>query len=86
MDITGLPLGGGPFSGDRAGVRWPLRTISTSRGLSASGFPVARGGPISATMRSRLVTNTVSPEAARRTYSLKRLFSSLIPTALMESW
>ena len=39
-----------------------------------------RGGPISATTRSRSVTKMVSPLAANCTYSLSRLLSTGIPT------
>ena len=41
------------------------------------------GGADSATTWSRSVTRTTSPRAARRTYSLRRFFSALMPTAFM---
>src|SRR5262249_26856607 len=41
----------------------------------------AVGGLISATMRSRSVTSTVSPRATSRMYSLSLFFSTLRPTA-----
>lgn len=44
---------------------------------------VSGGGPSSATTRSRSVTRIVSPDAASRTYSLRRRFNASIPTDLM---
>ena len=79
---TGAGRGGSPTS-SAGGVNQPLRTASASCMSARIGLLVSRGGPISATTRSRSVTRTVSPDDASRTYSLRRLLSILIPTDLM---
>ena len=79
----GLAPGGGPASAIRGGVSQPSRTpraINSSSGR----FRLPRGGPISATTRSRSVTSTVSPAAAKRTYSLSLFFKTFRPTDRME--
>ena len=65
------------------GVNQPLRTASASTASARAGLLVSRGGPSSATIRSRSVTRTVSPDAATRTYSLSLFFRAFMPTALM---
>ena len=81
---TGGGAGGCRQAASVGGASHPARTASASSASARIGLLACLGGPISATTRSRLVTRTVSPEAARRTYSLNRLFSTLIPTDLME--
>lgn len=78
--ILGSGTGGVPTEGRSGGVNQPFRTASARTGLL-----VSRGGPISATTRSRSVTRMVSPLAAMRTYSLSRLLRTLIPTDLTHS-
>src|SRR5579863_2851183 len=79
MVITGLRAGGsGPIN--TGGVIQPWRQASNHSASDGNGLRVGRGGPISATTRSRSVTRTVSPPAARRTYSLSLFLSSLRPT------
>ena len=80
---TGCAAGGGPAWGRAGGVNQPLRTASANIASASTGLLPALGEAISATTRSRSVTKTVSPEAAKRTYSLKRLLSVFIPTAFM---
>ena len=59
-----------PCCGKAGGVTQPFRT-AFARTASPSHSPrPCPGGTISATMRSRSVTRTVSPPAARRMYSL----------------
>ncbi len=58
--------GGGSVAGSVGGVSHPSRT-PRSKNLFCS----RRGGTISTTMRLRSVITTVSPEAARRTNSLR---------------
>src|SRR5215471_2185821 len=62
------------------GVSQPSRTASASSASTRSGLRPGRGGTISATTRSRSVTSTVSPPAARRTYSLSLFLRSFRPT------
>ena len=81
--MIGGGLGGGPENGLRGGVRMPSRTMAASFASASIGLRSGRGGPSSATTRSRFVTRTVSPAAAMRTYSLSLLFSVLRPTDLM---
>src|SRR6266571_4064321 len=59
----------------------PFRITSAISASATSGLRPARGGTISATTRSRSVTSTVSPRAARRTYSLSLFLRTLSPTA-----
>src|SRR5687768_2609632 len=77
-------------TGFRAGRTWdgtigclthPRRTTSASRASLTSTARPGSGGRSSATTRSRSVTRTVSPSAARRTYSLSLFFNALMPTA-----
>ncbi|MEO8604732.1 MAG: GTP-binding protein [bacterium] len=63
------------------GVIAPLRTTSAKHASARMGLRCSRGGDGSATTRSRSVTNTVSPRAARRTYSLSLFLRTLRPTA-----
>ena len=72
-------VGGGADEVGTGGVSQPFRTASASTGLL-----VAYGGPSSATIRSRSVIRTVSPDAATRTYSLSLLFRTFMPTDLMK--
>ena len=67
--MTGAGARGGPEAGATGGVNQPFRTASASRASARMGLRSARGGTISATTRSRSVTSTVSPAAAR-TYVL----------------
>src|SRR5437016_173007 len=67
-------LGGGCPGGSRAGVIQPPRTASASRASESKGLRLSLGGTSSATTRSRSVTRTVSPRAARRTYSESLFF------------
>ena len=76
---SGGPPRRGWDPGDSAGVNQPFRTASASIASARMGLLASRGGPISATTRPRSVTRTISPPAARRTYSLSLLFSALIP-------
>ena len=69
----------GPISG---GVNHPPRTNSASTASSTAWLRPCVGGISSATTRSRSVINTVSPPAARRTYSLSLFLRTLSPTAL----
>ena len=79
---TGFGVGGGPSKRRAGGVNHPFRTASVSTAFPKTGLRDSLGGPSSATTRSRSVTRIVSPSAARRTYSLSRLLSTLILTAL----
>src|SRR5207247_4167793 len=81
-DVTGL-RGGGVDAASAGGVIQPLRTASASNASASTGLLVVSGGTISATMRSRSVTKTVSPPAARRTYSLSLFLSTFRPTERM---
>ncbi len=72
--------GGGPEPASAGGASTPERTAWARKASARTGL---RGGPSSATTRSRSVTRTVSPDAASRTYSLSLLCSTLIPTDLM---
>ena len=80
---TGAGFGGRPEPPSAGGVSTPDLTASASSASARIGLRVALTGQSSATTRSRSVTRTVSPDAASRTYSLNRLFSTLIPTDLM---
>ncbi len=80
---TGAGLGGAPDPASAGGASTPDRTASVRKASAGTGLRLSRNGPNSATTRSRSVTSMVSPEAASRTYSLKRLFSALIPIDLM---
>ena len=80
---TGGGTGGGPEPANAGGVSTPDRTASARTASARTLLRVSLMGPSSATTRSRSVTRMVSPAAASRTYSLKRLFSTLIPTDLM---
>ena len=80
---TGSGVGGVSTDGNTGGVKQPLRTASAGSASARIGLLVGLGGPISATTRLRSVTRTVSPDVARRMYSLKRLLSILIPTDLI---
>src|SRR5438046_4719011 len=74
--------GGGVPSRIRAGFSHPSRTPRSSNGVTLD-----RGGPISATGRSRSVMMIVSPAAARRTYSESLFFSLFRPTVRMpDKW
>ncbi len=84
-DVTGA-RGGIPDPGISGGVSQPWRTTSARRASATAGARSARGGTSSATTRSRSVTRTISPLAARRTYSLRRFFRILRPTARTQSW
>ncbi len=81
-DITGL-RGGGPTAGRAGGVIQPCRTASASKASARSGLRLFCGGTSSATTRSRSVTSTVSPLAARRTYSLSLFLRTFNPMDLM---
>ena len=83
--ILGSGTGGVPTEGRSGGVNQPFRTASASTASARTALLVSRGGPISATTRSRSVTRMVSPLAAMRTYSLSRLLRTLIPTDLTHS-
>ena len=80
--MTGLRAGGS-LSGRAGGVIQPWRTASANKASPRSRPRPARGGTISATTRSRSVTKTVSPLAAKRTYSLSLFFNTFNPTARM---
>jgi len=80
--MTGL-RGGGPADGSVGGVIQPWRTASASKASANSGLRFFGGGASSATTRSRSITSTVSPLAARRTYSLSLFLRTFNPTALM---
>src|SRR5262245_34181448 len=80
--MTGL-RGGGPPPVSAGGVSHPSRTASASNASATNGLRPAWGGTISATTRSRSVTRTVSPLAARRTYSLSLFLSTFRPTERM---
>ena len=82
---TGSGGGGVSPDGNAGGVKQPLRAASARIASARIGLLVGLGGPISATTRSRSVTRTVSPDAARRMYSLKRLLSIFIPTDLIRN-
>src|SRR5262245_44967067 len=74
----------GSSARDRTGgVTHPRRTASARRASASSPLRPPRGGPSSATTRSRSVTSTVSPVCARRMYSLSLFFRTLRPTARM---
>ena len=72
--------GGGPAGTTTGGVTQPSRTPSARRASVKTVLRPACGGPNSATTRSRSVTNTISPPAAIRTYSLSLFLSTLRPT------
>ena len=72
--------GGGPAETITGGVTQPSRTPSARRASTKTVLRPACGGPNSATTRSRSVTNTISPPAAIRTYSLSLFLSTLRPT------
>src|SRR5262249_21110232 len=80
--MTGL-RGGEPPPVSAGGVSHPSRTPSASNASATNGLRPAWGGTISATTRSRSVTRTVSPLAARRTYSLSLFLSTFRPTERM---
>src|SRR5215472_11443435 len=80
--MTGLRGGTRP-SANVGGVTHPSRTASANRASASSGLRLGLGGTISATTRSRSVTSTVSPLAAKRTYSLSLFLSTLRPTERM---
>ena len=77
-------VGGGADEVGTGGVSQPFRTASASTASASNGLLVAYGGPNSATIRSRSVIRTVSPDAATRTYSLSLLFRTFMPTDLMK--
>ena len=77
-------VGGGADEVGTGGVSQPFRTASASTAPASNGLLVAYGGPSSATIRSRSVIRTVSPDAATRTYSLSLLFRTFMPTDLMK--
>ncbi len=81
-DMTGL-RGGGAADDSVGGVIQPWRTASASKASARTGLLFCSGGTSSATTRSRSVTSTVSPCAARRTYSLSLFFRTFRPTALI---
>jgi len=83
-EVTGL-RGGGVDAASAGGVIQPLRTASDSNASDSTGLLVLSGGTISATTRSRSVTSTVSPCAARRTYSLSLFFKTFKPTAFIST-
>src|SRR5215470_3243124 len=72
--------GGGLRPASTGGVSQPARTASANSASARSWLRPACGGTISATTRSRSVTSTVSPPAARRIYSLSLFLSTLRPT------
>ena len=76
--------GGGPPVGKTGGVIQPCRTASASKASVRSGLRLFWGGTSSATTRSRSVTSTVSPPAARRTYSLSLSLRTFNPTARID--
>src|SRR5438067_929886 len=78
--IMGLRAGGS-LSGKVGGAIQPWRTASASSASASSRPRPPRGGMISATTRSRSGTKTVSPFAARRTYSLSLFLRTFNPTA-----
>ena len=80
---TGGGVGGGPEAESVGGISKPDRTAPARKASVRTGLRVSLGGPSSATTRPRSVTRIVSPDAASRTYSLNRLFRSLMPTDLM---
>ena len=80
--MTGF-RGGGSVDDSVGGVIQPWRTASASKASASSGLRFFWGGVSSATTRSRSVTSTVSPLAARRTYSLSLFLRTFNPTALM---
>ena len=80
---TGFDGGGTPSADETGGVNQPLRTDSASIASARKGFPASRGGPISATTRSRSVTRIVSPDAAKRRHSFSRPDNNLRSTDLM---
>src|SRR5262245_27268513 len=80
---TGL-RGGGRSSTRVGGVTQPSRTASASMASASMGLRPAWGGTSSATTRSRSVTSTTSPLAAKRTYSLSLFFRTLMPTARID--
>ena len=69
----GAGEGGAPEVTKTGAVNRPCRTVSASIASASMGLLSVLGGTISATTRSRSVTSTVSPDAARRTYSLRHL-------------
>jgi len=83
--VTGC-RGGGSAPGKAGGAIHPRRTASASLASARRGLRPSRGGPSSATTRSRSVTRTVSPPPARRTYSLNLFLRTLSPTARMSAW
>jgi toxin HigB-1 len=82
--MTGL-RGGALPSASAGGVSQPSRTASASSASARSGLRPGCGGTISATTRSRSVISTVSPPAARRTYSLSLFLRPLRPTERIEN-
>src|SRR5258708_8687024 len=78
--LTGL-RGGGEPSRIFAGVIQPSRTPRSSTDSTLSGS--CRGGTISATTRLRSVITTVSPLAAKRTYSLRLFLRGFRPTVVI---
>ena len=81
-DMTGL-RGGEPAAEREGGVIQPWRAASASKASASTGLLLFSGGTSSATTRSRSVTSTVSPCAARRTYSLSLFLRTFKPTDLM---
>src|SRR5439155_2403187 len=80
--VTGLRGGGSPAA-KAGGVIHSSRTASASNASARTELRLACGGTISATTRSRSVIKTVSPPAARRTYSLSLFLSTFRPTERM---
>jgi hypothetical protein len=80
--VTGL-RGGGSLRASSGGASQPSRTASASRASARRGLRPGCGGTISATTRSRSVIRTVSPPAARRTYSLSLFLRIFRPTERM---
>ena len=81
---TGAGVGGGPAFARAGGVNRPRRTSSARSASARIGLLSTLGGTISATTRSRSVTSTVSPDAAKRMYSLSLLFRTFRPTVRIE--
>ena len=80
---TGFDGGGGSSADETGSVNQPLRTDSASIASARKGLSASRGGPISATTRSRSVTRIVSPDAAKRRHSFSRPDNSLRSTDFM---
>ena len=81
---TGGGLGGGPDPTSVGGAGKPDRTASARKASAKTELRVSLSGSNSATTRSRSATKIVSPDAASLTYSLNRLFRTLVPTDLMQ--